>query len=128
MAIDYEALRTRAATLVAANGAACTFYQLNATPADVSQPWRGAADPSSDETEVLGSAVRVEPESSTRLGLRVAKEGFVKRSEAILIAAVETDVRGYDEVLFDGVRYNIEGVEVLKPAGVTLLYFVGIRR
>lgn len=128
MAIDYPALAAIATALVKDAGAAATFVQLNQAPANPAEPWRGATDPETGQTEVSGFAVRVEPSSAVRLGLRVQKDGFVKRSEAILVAVADSDIKGFDRAVFDGVSYHIEGAEELNPAGTNLLYFVGVRR
>lgn len=130
MAKDYSGLRATAQRLVENFGRPVTFVLFEDDPADPAKPWRGAADPRSPaESEIAGSAVAVPPSSASQLGLRVDHVDFVKRSDQILIAFAETDIEEYDEVLdSDGVRYKIEGVEKLRPAETTLLFFVGVRR
>lgn len=128
MAIDYAKLAATAKRLVTNAGTSVEFARLNSTPANPSMEWRGATDAETGETTVAGVAVRVEPSSAQRLGLSVEKDGFVKRSQAILIAVPDSDITDFDRATFDGVSYNIEGMQVLRPTDTTLLYFVGIRR
>ncbi len=133
MAVDYVALANQALTLITDNGRSVTFRRLDRTPADPAMPWRGAADPrATPDASVAGPAVAVPPSGAAALGLRVEDSELVKRSEQIFIVALGAtstdDLTTFDEVLDGTELWKIVGVEKLRPAATTLLYFVGVAR
>jgi hypothetical protein len=52
----------------------------------------------------------------------------VKRAEQILIAVADADIEDFDEVVDGSARWRVTGVEKLRPADTTLLFFVGVAR
>jgi hypothetical protein len=132
--VDYVSLAATAKRLITANGREVTFVRFNRTAADAAKPWKGAADPRTDPdaSETL-DAVFVEPSSAVRLGISTVNSELVKRSTQILIAAPGSDfaedLSTFEEVIdSDGVKWRITTSEKLKPAEVTLLYFIGVAR
>jgi hypothetical protein len=134
MARDYSAIADTAKRLVTDAGRAVTFVRLGSTPADASKPWRSAADPrGTPEAELELTAVFVNPWSTKDLGFGSISEDLMKRSKQVLVlapgSAEQTPLNTFHTVLdTDGVEWKIEGVETLKPAGVALLYYVGVSR
>lgn len=125
--MDYVALAQTALELIKANGRQVTFRQLVDTPADSNKPWRGAADPTAGGTTEAAWCVAVPPSSANQLGMSTTDNDLVKRSEQILIVAPGlNDLADFEEVIDGTVTYRITGVETLRPADVTLLYFVGV--
>lgn len=132
MSIDYVELAATARGLVNDLGRPMIFVQLEETPTDANEPWRGNATPRSPaNSEVNGDAVAVPPSSAVTLGFSSDDENFVKRAEQILIAVTDLgspDISEYDEVVDGTERWRINAVEKLQPAAETLLYFVSVRR
>lgn len=130
--IDYVALQKTARGLVNDLGRPVTFVQLTETPADPSEPWRGADTPRNPAaTEVPGDAVAVPPSSASQLGFTNLDSDFVKRAEQIFIAVVDAgqpDIEEFDEVIDGATTWKINAVEKLQPATTTLLFFVSVRR
>jgi len=130
--VDYTALQATARDLVNQAGRPVTFVQLEETPSDANEPWRGAVAPrAAANLEVSGDAVAVPPSSATQLGFSSTNEDFVQRAEQILIAVVDAgqpDIDEFDEVIDGATRWKINAVEKLQPAGTSLLFFVSVRR
>jgi hypothetical protein len=128
--VDYVRLAATASRLVAANGRALSFIRLEETPTDTAKPWRGADTPRAQaDSVVLGSGVAVPPSSLQSLGLSVSDDHFLKRAEQILIAVADEDIENYDEVIDEGSTvWKITGVEKLRPAETTILFYVGVTR
>ncbi len=130
MAINYTKLAGTALRLVKANGRAVMFIRLNDTPADSDEPWKAAATPRNPaEIETPTFALAVPPSGVSKLGFKIESDDFVKRSEQILIVApASVDLDNYTEVVDGAIRWQVTGMEKLKPATTTLLYFVGVKR
>jgi len=128
--VDYVALAATATRLVEANGRALSFIRLEDTPTDANEPWRGNTAPRNlADSVVLGSGVAVPPSSASTLGIHVTDDHFLKRAEQILICVADSDIENYDEVIDEGSTvWKITGVEKLRPATTTLLFFVGVKR
>lgn len=131
--VDYEALAATARALVEANGRQVTLRKLATTPADASKPWRGATNPASPAAaSATPYGVAVPPSSATSLGMSTQDNDLVKRSEQIfIITPVDGETADYSDMteLVDGSEpYRIIGVEKLRPANTTLLYFIGVAR
>jgi hypothetical protein len=128
--LNYTALAAKATTLVANAGRAITFVRLEETPTDSAKPWRGATDSRSppDATQPA-NGVAVEPSSVVALGIATVDTDFIKRAEQIFIVTpAADDLDTYDELIDGATRWRINEVQKLRPADVTLLYFVSVRR
>lgn len=124
----------KALRLIAAKGRAVTFIKLNETVSDAAKPWRGNVDPrDTPEASLSTSAVFVPPSSASALGLSRRLDEEVKRLEQIAIVSTggadQTNLAEMDEIIdTDLSRWKIMFVEVLQPASVKILYFVGLER
>jgi hypothetical protein len=131
-AIDYTELAADALGLVQDAGRPLTFGKLATAAADPDMPWRGPSDARAPyAAQVTLPAVMVQPSSAVLLGLTTADSDFIKNASAVLIVAptpefTDDDLENYSEVTVDGTIYGFTGVEKLRPADVTLLYFVGL--
>ena len=132
MAKDYSKNLATAKRLVRNFGRSVTLRKLDATSTDGAKPWLGATDPASTASTTTLFAVAVPPSSATALGLSAKQSDLMKTVEQILICEPgETDpenIETYNTVLDGGVEYKIAFIEKLKPAEVTLLYFIGVAR
>lgn len=131
---DYAKLADRARTLIQEFGRRVTFVRFSEQVQDVTKPWRGASDPRQSLAEEFEtSAVFVEPSSATQLGMQTAVLDLLARSKQILIvapgASLERELEEFQEVIdSDDSRWKVMGLEKLRPAETTLLYFVGVAR
>jgi hypothetical protein len=131
--IDYAAVAATARALVEANGRQVTLRRFNTTASDAGKPWRGNTNPvAAPAASATPYGVAVPPSSATSLGMSTQDNDLVKRSEQIfIITPVGGETEDYSTMneLVDGTEpYRIVGVEKLRPADVTLLYFVGVVR
>lgn len=124
MILDYAALAAQAKTLVEGTGRSMTFV-LNTEPTALD------ADTWQDElpdVNVSGSGVAVPPSSAVSLGLSTTGD-MVKNSTQIIIAVADSSIVNAREVIdSDSSVWRVTGVETLRPAETTLLYFVGVAR
>lgn len=129
---DYVKLAAKAKTLVTQSGRTITLVKVNETPADPSRPWNGPA-PAGEVTvnvpgiQLLPNAVRIFGLSA--LGDANEFQGLVTYSELVYVVfAGEEDLSEFTYVRDGGVDYQIEATQELKPADVTLLGYIGVRR
>ena len=136
MAIDYDKLAQTAFRLVENAGRTADFYRIDQRPLDEDKPWLGP-DPDPDnylpDAQELGvPIVSVSPADGNLLGITTLDEDALKRVSKLLITAPglthTEDLSRMNYVVDEGVRHEIEFVEVLRPATTTVLYFVGVRR
>ena len=130
MAVDYTKLAATAACLIQENGRTVVFNQIDQVAADTNQPWKGPTDPESGPTSTTTvSAVFVPPSSASSLGMNTVSEDMLSKVREIAIVEPGSfDLATADVVIDNGQRKVIEFVETLRPAGVTLLHYVGVRR
>lgn len=130
--VDFTALATTAKTLVDANGRDVTFLKFDRAAADANKPWRGPSDARGDaDASVDLKAAFVEPSGAVRLGITSEHGALFRRAQQIMIvpaASTAEDLTTFQEVVDGGSNWKITDIETLKPADVTLLYFVGVRR
>lgn len=131
--VDYVKLSAAALRLIQTNGRVITLVQENKTPADPTQPWKGPT-PGTETTDTI-SAVFVPPNTVRQFGLTSLGKGtefidMMDRSEQIAIVNPEarelTTFSHIEEA--DKTRWGIIGLQLLKPADVQLLAFIGVRR
>ncbi len=131
--VDYVALANKAQSLVIANGRAITIIQFDETLQSASEPWLGPVDArGAPNASVDVSAVFVEPESSTKLGISSDKFTLNTRTEKIMIiapgATFASDLSTFHEVIDAGTRWMITETEQLFPGSTSMLWFVGVKR
>ena len=75
-------------------------------------------------------AAFVPPSGASQLGLSTEVTDLLRRSEQILIVSPGTtvDLRGYNELIDNGVRYKVDMMETLKPGDDIVLNFIGVSR
>lgn len=128
--VDYVKLAATAARLVEKNGRVITFVRKSETALDPAKPWKG---PTSGETMFVTRGVFVPPNTVRQFGITSLGQGtefmdLIQFSEQIVILHQgETDLRQFT-TLRDGPEWNILGIQVLRPADLNILAFVGVRR
>ena len=134
MAVNYTRLATTALRLVQENGRSMVFRRLDRTTLDdAAKPWRGTATPRATvDASVTATAVVVSPGVAVSLGLVTRDSELIKRSHQILICALGAtstdDLATFDEVLDGTQLWKTQVVDTLKPASITLLFYVGVTR
>lgn len=129
--VDYAKLQQTAIRLVEENGREVTFIEHSEVLPDPNKPWEGEADPRATPNSTSAQfAVFVDPASASRLGLSTSQPDLIKRSEQIMIVAPGSeDLLKFQEVLdSDGTYWKILFLETLRPADLTLVSYVGVRR
>lgn len=102
--------------------------KLSAEAADPSRPWRGAGEPVVEQS-VATKGVFVPPFSNESLGKNFISDELMSRADQVLLIGPNTiDLTTFNGVLDDGVRWNVEWVQVLRPADSVLLYAFGVCR
>lgn len=131
--VDYVKLAGVAERLVRQNGREITFVRRPIAPVDPLRPWRGPDNTLDDETFVT-RGVFVPPNTVRQFGLSALGEGtefidLIAFSEQIAIVFPGTeDLRQYKTIRDNGINWNMVGLQLLQPAEVKLLAFVGTRR
>lgn len=132
MAKDYATNLATAKRLITKFGRQVTLRKLDATSTNPSEPWLGAADPAATATTVTVYAAAAPPSSLSALGFRAEQNDLLKSVSEILIAEPgEVDpekLETYNTILDNGSEYKILFIEKLRPASLTLLYFIGVAR
>ncbi len=132
MAIDYAKLAAKAQQLVTQSGRTVTLIRKNETAVDPSKPWNGSF--SAPETGLIVPAIQLLPNAVRIFGLAALGDasrldGLISLSEYVYIVfAGESDLHQYTQVLDEGVYFNIEATQSLRPAEITLLGYIGVRR
>lgn len=141
MAIDYVKLAAKARTLITQNGRTVTLVKPTKTSADPAQPWNGPAAPVTDPVDPDDGEIKLEvpgvqllPNAVRVFGLSALGDanefrGLITYSELVYIVFQgEENLESYTFVRDDGVDFQIEATQALKPANTTLLGFIGVRR
>lgn len=133
MAKDYSGNLATAKRLVRKFGRQVTLLQLDGAPADPSKPWEGSSDPRGTPVAQASTyAVAVSPGSTKELGLGIELPELTADVEQVLIAEPGEDdpenLENYHVVVDGGEQYKVAFVEKLKPANLTLLYFIGVSK
>lgn len=130
--VDYVRLAQTANRLITANGRSIQMVRKNEVSADPTRPWTGP--PAGGETTLDLSGVFVPPNTVRQFGLTALGRGtdfmdLVAMSEQIIITYPgPNDLRVYTEVVDEGVRWGIIGLQELKPGTVEMLAFIGVKR
>lgn len=132
MAIDYTNAAATAKRLIEQNGRDTIFHRLSRVKDDGALPWRGTTTVRTTyDRSVTGKAVFVPPSSARDLGFTLTNEQLIAGVTQILIVAATSfpadDLSTFDEIE-DGAKYKIERVDVLKPADISILYFIQVVR
>ena len=129
---DYAGLQEDASALIDEFGRSVTLVKFDETPADAAKPWRGDLTPRlapSDSVVVNGVFSDL---SASKFGFNVDKLDFADRSDQVVLISPPTTVtqnlEEFDEIIDGTVRYKIEGVKILKPGSVRMLYIFGVSR
>jgi len=131
MAVNYAKLALTAKRLISENGRTIELVRPSEVPADVNAPWNGNTTAEVSYTvpavQLLPNAVRIFGLSA--LGEAGMLDGLISKSELVYITfQEELDLKQFTFVRDNSIIYNIEAVQMLKPAHTTILGFVGVRR
>ncbi len=124
MAFDYASFQSLAKTLIEANGRAVTLRKSSAVAFDPTKPWRGSADPATEDSP--GTADQddfgyTEKNEDATLLKRGMKRCLVAETS---LSPAGTDISRF-ETLKDNTNdevYSIVEVKVLEPGPSRILY------
>lgn len=120
MAINYARLQKIADKLIADNGQDVTFFHVSHTPANPSQPWRGAGAETTD-SQVPARAVIIPNDE-------IDDKEAMRRGDATAFVASDAfgsinDMVGFDRMIdAEGYTWHVHGVKLINPGGVRVLY------
>lgn len=131
--MDYAAKLAKVKERIRAKGRQITLSSLDPDSATPSKPWLGATDPrdplNTDSTTIY--AVNVPMSSASSLGIRAEAVELYKDTQSVFIAEPGEDTpEDFDQyqIVTDGSQeFKITFIEKLKPADLTLLYYIGVR-
>jgi hypothetical protein len=124
---DYAAALALAVRLIDENGRDVTFQRLDATAADAAKPWKGPAAPTVAES-LPKKAVFLPHTGANSLGKDFIDESLLKRCEQLALIDGEDDLSVFHQLSDDGKVWRIEWLKELKPADITVLYAIGVKR
>lgn len=133
MAKDYTNNLNMVKRLLRDKGRVISLISMNKSSPDLEKPWLQITDAlSPEEKETIVSAVGVPPGSAAALGIKIEQEDLLKNLELIYIAEPGEDdtenLNDYHLVKDEGIVYKIKFIQKLRPASLTLLYFIGVER
>ena len=127
--VDYVKLTATAQRLITENGRSATLVEYDDTLQDAAKPWQGAADPRAVPASTLTIfAAFVDPSSG--LGLDFVPQDLLKDAESVAICSpgAQVDPSIFHELIDGTTRWKLTGVSVLRPADVTVLAVLGLKR
>lgn len=136
MTYDYTRVRDTAERLVKRFGRTVTLVRPTEIKDDHDRPWKGPSVNSdvNPDTKLQVPAIQLLPNQVRIFGLSAIGEshmldGLVSKSEYVyIIFQGEVDIRQFTFVEDRAVTYQIEATQSLRPANVTLLGYIGVRR
>jgi hypothetical protein len=126
--MDYPKLAATALRLIAATGRVVTFERLVSEPADPSKPWRGAQEQGVDAT--LSQAATFVPPTGAGLGKETVTPEMLARVQQVCLVGPNAtfDLNRTTAIVDGGVKWMVDWVYELKPADVSLLFAIGVKR
>lgn len=130
--MDYAAKLTSVKEKIRAKGRQITLSSIDSDSSDQSKPWLGVADPRDPNNTASTTifAVNVPMISANSLGIRSETIELYKDTQSVFIAEPGEDTpEDFDQyqLITDGSQeYKISFIERLKPADITLLYYIGV--
>lgn len=132
--VDYVSIQATAIRLVAETGRDITLVRYAETPANPAKPWAGPAAPPTGQSTLALKGVFVAPSTERQFGLLALGRGIEFQNlltysqQIIIVAQGNNDISIYSQVLDEGIRWGIIGIQILKPGTVELCAFIGVRR
>ncbi len=126
----YPKVLARAQKRTKKYGRLFTLVQLDGTPSNASEPWKGNSDVRGTPLETLTVyGVFVEPESLERLGKQRQSNDFVKSAEQVIMVAHGGSLGHFDEAIdADGSIWTIHNDQELAPGDSIVLHYLRIQR
>lgn len=130
--IDYAKTALKVQKVIEENGTTVTFIRRSETASDPAKPWRTYDSTLTGTAGTPGSTV-------SGLGIRdeynqeeLEDNLYIRHRDYMILVSPKSiqgvDLTLYDSVEFDGQVAEIKQVETIKPAAVTLLYILHVRR
>lgn len=129
--MDYTAILTKVKAMLQKHGKQITLSSIDSSTADINKPWLSVANPRdpNNTTSTTVYAIGVPLAFANSLGIHFDSIELIKSTKSVFIAEpgsdTPEDLNQYQLVTDDSKESRITFVEKLKPAGLTLLYFIG---
>lgn len=136
MTYDYTKVRNTAERLVNRFGRRVTLVRPTEVKENTNRPWKGPSTDADENPEFTFEVpcIQLLPNQVRIFGLAALGEsqmldGLISMSEYVYVVFQgETDLRQFTFVRDGGVDYQIEATQALRPANITLLGYIGVRR
>jgi len=130
---EYEEMALFAREEIDTGGRTVDIIEFGKTPKTVGKEWEGPlSSRDNPDKKVTTKAIFVNPSSLVQLGLMTISDDLVIKSQQILQVApgndITDDLEDFSEVIDGDTEWKIVGVQKLRPADRTLLYFIGVKR
>lgn len=124
---DYFEMAQIATQQIKDFGKVVTLWKLEIEPADPNRPWEGATVQSRKEPlEVFAVFVG---KNKSAFGRMLIRDELLNRVDQVaLIAPVQEGLTDYNLLADAGTYWTIDFIETLKPADITLLHTVGLKK
>ena len=130
--MDYVAKLAKVKEKIRAKGRQITLSSIDPDSADTNKPWLPVTNPrdplNTDSTTIY--AINVPMSSASSLGIRAEAVELYKDTQSVFIAEpgedTPEDFDQYQLVTDGGQEFKITFIEKLKPADLTLLYYIGV--
>ena len=117
MGVNYTSLQNTANKLINDNGSTITIKKIT----------NGVPDMSTDtvvNSETLVNTVAIKKDFTNR----EIDSDLIQLNDLKVILKADTDITKNDELIIDGVTYEIINIKVSKPADIVLNYIVQVRK
>lgn len=131
--VDYVRLQRTAERLITKNGRMITFLRPSRIPGDPAKPWNGP-DRTGEMDELSLRAVFAPPNTVRQFGLTALGEGsditdlFSFVQQIAIVFPGEHDLRQYTIIRDQGIDWNMIAFQLLQPADLKMVAFIGTRR
>lgn len=131
--VNYVRLAATSRRLIEKNGRDIQFFKPSSAPASPSKPWNGPISLDPDDSVTL-KAVFAPPNTVRQFGLTALGEGtqyddlFSFVETICIFFPGENDIRQFKFVRDASVDWNVVAFQLLKPADIQLVGYLGLRR
>lgn len=126
-AMNYNELAVVVLELIEDTGREVTFEVLSGEAVDPSMPWRGAM---AQEAEATHEQFATFVPPSDGLGREMVSPEMLSRVQQVCLVgpSAEFDLNKTTTVIDGGVKWAVDWINELRPANVSLLFAIGLKR
>lgn len=131
--VNYVRLSATSERLITKNGRDITFYKVSSNPGEVTKPWNGPASLNPIDSVTL-KGVFAPPNTVRQFGLTALGEGLQVDDVFTFVETIciffpgDHDIKQFRFVEDRGSRWNVVAFQLLRPADLQLVGYLGLRR